>query len=305
MKLYHWTRSKLGVTFTEIIIAMATSGILLAAIVSSFVSQQKSYVVQTQIADMTVNARTALDRLTRDIRIAGYGLSEEDWVDWIDWVRGPNGAPLRFSSPVQIISNDLKPDELILIGAFDRPIAHVRYSRRPSVNKTELRLNYESGVSRLNTDKRKLIYFGRNELALVTATRGRRIYIDTNIDEPGNQGVAWDYTKSDKDFLPSVELISVLTYKIVIDSRNYAVPTPVLKRDTNTGGGAQPLAEYIEDLQFTLQDDDDPDNDPDFVTIQITARTANPDPNYTHPRHKDHYRRLTLTSQVKLRGLQY
>lgn len=294
MKLYGWTRCEQGVTLTEIMMAIATSGFLLAAMVSSFISQQQSYAVQTQIADMTVNARTALDRLTHDIRLAGYGLPGADWINRIDWIRDLDGEPIRFSNPVEIVSHDTTPDQITLIGAFDRPIAYL--SENDSDNDIQLPLSYASSV-RLDTTKRKLIYIGRNEPALVTSTPDDRqaqswITIDTDLEQPDNQGLAWDYSQS--PLIPPVELTSVVTYKVIIDSRN---SMPVLKRDTNTGGGAQPLAEYIEDLQFT--------RDGDTVTITVTARTAEPDPNYLHPQAKDRYRRLTLTSQVKLRGLQY
>lgn len=295
MKLYGWVRCARGVTLTEIMMAMATSGILLAAIVSTFISQQQSYAVQTQIADMTVNARTALDWLTRDIRTAGYGLPTADWLDQIDWIKDHRGEPIRFSDPVEITSNDTIPDQITLIGAFDQPVAYL--TANASVNDTQLQLG---GPSSLNTEKRKLIYIGRNEPAIVTATPDDQpqpgsINIDTDPNQPGHQGLDWDYTR--KSLIPPVELITVVTYKVTTDSRNYTTPTPVLKRDTNTGGGAQPLAEYIEDVRF--------ERDDDTVTITITARTAEPDPHYQHPQIKDNYRRLTLTSRVKLRGLQY
>jgi hypothetical protein len=296
MTRYGWTRSALGVTLTEIMMAIATSGMLLAAIVSSFISQQKSYLVQTQIAEMTVNARIALDRLTRDIRLAGYGLPANDWVDWIeriDWVRGKNGDPMRFTNPVEITSNGT---QLMLIGAFDRPFGYL--TAGVPENTTRLKINYEDGASRPKPHKHNMIYIGRNEPALVTGTRkGRRhndIDIDTNPDQPGNQGVHWAYPPD--RLLNTVELITVLTYKIVIDKGNGGTPTPVLKRDTNTGGGAQPLAEYIENLRFESIGDT-------ALQISLTARTANPDPNYLHPQKKDRYRRLTLTSHVKLRGI--
>lgn len=297
MKLYGWTRCERGVTLTEIMMAMATSGILLAAITSSFISQQRSYAVQNQIADMTVNARSALDRLTRDVRMAGYGLPEADWLERIDWVKDREGNPRRFLEPIEIMSGGQSPDQIILIGAFDRPIAHL--SQAASVDDIQLQLDYTSS-SKLDSKKRKLIYIGRNEPALITGPPDNQqpqpqIDIDTDPDQPGNQGVAWRYSRT--PLLPPIESISVVTYKVVIDSRNYTTPTPVLKRDTNTGGGAQPLAEYIEAVRFS--------RDGDTVTITVTARTANPDPNYLHPQAKDRYRRLTLTSQVKLRGLQY
>jgi hypothetical protein len=68
----------------------------------------------------------------------------------------------------------------------------------------------------------------------------------------------------------------------------------VLKRDENTGGGAQPLAEYIETLNLT--------RDAHTVTISLTARTPEPDPAYRHPTAHDGYRRLTLASTVRLRN---
>jgi len=58
---------------------------------------------------------------------------------------------------------------------------------------------------------------------------------------------------------------------------------------------AQPLAEHIEDLRFT--------RDGNMLTVTLTARTPTPDPHYTHPHAQDGYRRLTLTSTVRLRGL--
>ena len=296
MKLYGWMHSTLGITLTEMMVAIATSGILLAAVVSSFVSQQRSYAVQTQIADMTVNARTALDWLIRDIRLAGYGLPKDGWTDWIDWIKDQNGEPIRFSDSVSVISRDQETDQLTIIGAFDRPVGYL--SSDASAGDTDLRLHYEPGVRGLDKRDRNMIYIGRNEPAMVTAipgSQGRQhfIRIDTNPKQPGHQGVAWHYTA--KPILHPVELISVVTYKVVIDSRPHDAPIPVLKRDTNTGGGAQPLAEYIEDLRFTRHGD--------TLTVTITARTANPDQHYIHPQAKDRYRRLTLSSQVKLRGI--
>ncbi len=296
MKLCSWTRSELGVTLTEMLMAMAISGIMIAAIVSSFVSQQKSYIVQTQISDMTINARTALDRLTRDIRLAGYGIPETNLSAWVDWIVDQNGEPIQFADPVTISPGGDKPDQLMLIGAFDRPVGYLFWGA--SDRDRELRLRYETGMSPLNTQNRKLIYIGRNEHAWVTRVprrqwRQNRVRIDTNITQRGNQGLAWSYTSS--PIIHPVELVSVITYKVVVDHQNYDHPTPVLKRDTNTGGGAQPLAEFIEDFRLK--------RDGDTVTISITARTANPDHNYRHPQFKDGYRRLTLTSHVKLRSL--
>ena len=61
-----------GFTFIELLIAMAVGGILLAAVVSTFVLQHKSYDVQEQVTEMVQTTRAAMDMISREIRMAGY-----------------------------------------------------------------------------------------------------------------------------------------------------------------------------------------------------------------------------------------
>lgn len=61
-----------GFTLIELLIAMAISTIVLGAVVSTFVIQQKSYAVQEQITEMVQTARAAMDMMSREIRMAGY-----------------------------------------------------------------------------------------------------------------------------------------------------------------------------------------------------------------------------------------
>jgi type IV pilus assembly protein PilW len=80
--------------------------------------------------------------------------------------------------------------------------------------------------------------------------------------------------------------------------------------DRNTGGGAQPLAENIEGFSFKYFKHDsatgsvvEVTNSADqekirVIEISITARTAEPDRNYSHPTYGDGYRRYTLTSYI-------
>jgi Tfp pilus assembly protein PilW len=57
----------------ELLVVLALSSILTAAMFGSFISQQKTYVVQDQVIDVQQALRTAIDRMTREIRMAGYG----------------------------------------------------------------------------------------------------------------------------------------------------------------------------------------------------------------------------------------
>jgi type IV pilus assembly protein PilW len=53
-------------------VAMAISLIVMGSIYSVYQTQQKSYLVQEQVAAMQQNLRAAMTMLTRDIRMAGY-----------------------------------------------------------------------------------------------------------------------------------------------------------------------------------------------------------------------------------------
>ena len=61
-----------GFTLVEVLIAMAIGGILLGAVVSTFVLQSKSYDVQEQMTEMVQTARAAMDMISREVRMAGY-----------------------------------------------------------------------------------------------------------------------------------------------------------------------------------------------------------------------------------------
>lgn len=61
-----------GFTLVEVLIAMSISLVVITALYSAFTLQYKHINVQEQVAEMQQSARTAMDRLIRDIRMAGY-----------------------------------------------------------------------------------------------------------------------------------------------------------------------------------------------------------------------------------------
>ena len=61
-----------GFTLVELIVAMAISLVVMAAIYSVYASQQQSYVVQDQIAATQQNLRGALYMMIKDLRMAGF-----------------------------------------------------------------------------------------------------------------------------------------------------------------------------------------------------------------------------------------
>ena len=78
----------------------------------------------------------------------------------------------------------------------------------------------------------------------------------------------------------------------------------VLRRNENTGGGGQPLAENIESLEFSYFDANGyvTANPPDIrmVRMTVTGKTNMLDPEY---KGGDGYRRRTLSSHIKVRNM--
>ena len=63
--------SNQGFTLVELLIAMVVALLALDAIYSTFLNQQKSYVMQEEIAAMSQNVRAAMFYMQREIRMAG------------------------------------------------------------------------------------------------------------------------------------------------------------------------------------------------------------------------------------------
>ena len=61
-----------GFTIIELLIVLVISSILVAGLYKTFITQQKTYTVQDQVADMQQNVRVAMDIITRHVRMAGY-----------------------------------------------------------------------------------------------------------------------------------------------------------------------------------------------------------------------------------------
>jgi type IV pilus assembly protein PilW len=62
---------KEGFTLSELLVAMVMSAVVMAAIYSTYYSQQRSYLVQEQVAAMQQNLRAAMFYMEKEIRMAG------------------------------------------------------------------------------------------------------------------------------------------------------------------------------------------------------------------------------------------
>jgi type IV pilus assembly protein PilW len=108
--------SSRGFTITELLVAMAISSVVMASIYSSFYSQQKSAVLQNEVAAMQQNLRSAMYFMEREIRMAGYNPSGEPGVGI---QAGFAANTLRFTMDLNEDDNTDDPDEDITYSLFD------------------------------------------------------------------------------------------------------------------------------------------------------------------------------------------
>jgi len=256
-------KRKKGLTLIELLIALVLSSILIAALYRGFISQQKNYTVQDQVADMQQNLRIAISQMTTEIRMAGYG---GDILSMFANINGFTDLITPASNSITIILADevgvLK--ENAAKGASQLKVTNARI---------------------FNNDKKKYLCLNGLNNYLVQSVTSDTIVLTTPLAEghPINQ---------------PLYLVKAITYSLGLSGGKTA-----LRRNENTGGGGQPLAENIESLQFTYSDINGnvTANPPDIrmVKVTVTAKTNMVDPQL---KGGDGYRRRTLSSNIKVRN---
>jgi type IV pilus assembly protein PilW len=67
-----YDKNNQGFSLVELVVAMAISGIIVAAIYMAYLSQQRTYLAQDQVVKMQQEVRAALILMSYDFRMAGY-----------------------------------------------------------------------------------------------------------------------------------------------------------------------------------------------------------------------------------------
>lgn len=264
----------------EIMFAVGISTIVVSGVLAMFLTHIRAYHSEKLIREMQQNVRFALDSVARDLRMAGYGIpvSDSRLQLWTPWAYGVDSNP--------DITSDVGggPDEVTMLAAFGQPIARLAWP----ADKNSTTLWVESGQGALvNTYEKSVLYLGRCEVARVVAKSGDVLTISGNPALEG-YGLAHDHPVG-----TVVELVQRVTYSCRTGT-NAIVSRPYLARDTHSGvvtqAWHQMVAADIEDLRVS--------RDGYAMLVELTGRTPEPVPDYTHPEEGDGYRRMTVSTRV-------
>jgi prepilin-type N-terminal cleavage/methylation domain-containing protein len=266
-----------GVSLIELLIALVISSILIAALYRTFIGQQKTYIVQDQVVDMQQNVRVAINKMMREIRMAGFG-SVGDVLSQIGGVNGFTDV---------ITPND---DSITIVGGF-RQISALAADAAGGQNKITLANATEA--SEFDGAIHHYLSVGGLESNTVQSRTGA----DLTLDKP----LRVTYPVGTPVFK-----IHAIAYGIRNDGG-----VLVLFRDlySNTGSSKrETVAENIENVQFEYFDADGnllalPIADPGIIRmirVTVRARTNMVDPDF---KGGDGYRRRTIASNIQIRNM--
>jgi prepilin-type N-terminal cleavage/methylation domain-containing protein len=276
---YLWLTNK-GVTLIELLIALVISSILIAGLYRVFIGQHKSYTVQEQVVDMQQNVRVSINRMMSEIRMAGFGnVSMVLPVQFIAY-----GQTRTFNN---VLNLDTPVTGSLTIITATGDFAIIKTSITLPNKITLNRLTDSQGDPLFDTGNRKFISIGGLESNTITDIQGTTLTLSGNLvyNHPINTPV-----------FP----IRAISYQVVNDDGKFT-----LKRDENIGGGRQPLADNIENIQFEYFD---AQGNPTLIPAKIrmvkatvTATTAISDDEYKN--RKTIPPKRTIASNIYLRNM--
>jgi len=265
-----------------------------------FKADHKVFVEQIEVVDMQQNARVALDQIARDLRLAGAGVPrggvDSDAGDLYPVIPGNGGGSM--------------PDTVRVLSNFTNTLTQLSRS-----------MPNESAVLKV-VDASE---FAVGALAIISgSTRegggSAELFQITHVSTSGQHMIQhrksppWNADqKLNKTYIPPSTIIMMAYRMYYIDRSDDLHPRLMI---VENAGAPQVLADNVENLQFVydLVTGERGVSDPgepisiSKVNVTVTARTDTPDPQWNNGVNSitgtaDHYRRLTLSSDVKTRNL--
>jgi prepilin-type N-terminal cleavage/methylation domain-containing protein len=260
-----------GLSLVELLVVLLASSILVAVMYTLLLGQQSIYTQQDQAVEMQQTMRAGIDRISRDLRMAGYGGN----------LIGVFGNVNGFSNIITPTNGGQSDSITVLLSEQVGTL-----TQNSASGSNQLFLSVANAGDFFNTTTKKYLCLNGQNNYLVQGVSGNTVTLtaplqeDHLIDEPVFQ-------------------VKAVTYTIQPNTSN-------LVRNENTGEGDQLLAEYVEDLQFqytlssgTVVDSPATPSDIRIISITLAGRTAMAD----SKRPGDGYQRQTLNASVEVRNL--
>ncbi|NWG03866.1 MAG: prepilin-type N-terminal cleavage/methylation domain-containing protein [Syntrophaceae bacterium] len=266
IEMMNWriVKGRHGLTLIELLIALVLSSILIAALYQIFIRQHKTYSVQDQVAEIQQHIRVAVDQMTREIRMAGYG-----------------GNLLAIFGAINGFNHIITPANNSITILLADQVGVLKQNAPKETNQLKV-----TNASSFNTDKKKYLCLNGQNNYLIQNIVSDTLTLTTSLTE--------DHLANEP-----VYIVKAITYSLGMSGGK-----PVLRRNENTGGGAQPVAENIEGLQFTYYDaNGNVTSNPSeirLVKLVVTSKTNLIDPDY---KGEGGYRRRTLFTNIQVRNM--
>jgi type IV pilus assembly protein PilW len=278
MKMNALLKKENGLTLIELLVAFVISGVLVAGLYRTLMGQQKTYTIQEQVVDMQQNVRVAINRMMTEIRMAGFG--NVSMVLPVTFTTGTFNNVLNLNTPTAGSLTFVSA-----VGGTSTLTAEGGAGQNQIVVST---LTDGEGNPLFDTGNRKYISIG-----------GLESHVITSIDN-GTKTITFN---SPLTFYHPIGTplftVMALTYQVALLDGN-----PTLLKNENMGGGAQPLSDNIENLQFTYLDaSGNPTANPldiRLITVSLRARADRQDPDLNNG---DGYRRRQIASNIHLRNM--
>jgi prepilin-type N-terminal cleavage/methylation domain-containing protein len=262
--LHNNFRAISGLSLIELLVAMLLSSIVMLGLYNILISQNRTYTVQDEIGEMQQNLRVAMERISRDLQMSGFG------KPWWATISGVNlGSPPPFS--VRITGGN----SIEIVGCLDPAAASLNTA--VAANSTSLVLRSGEGAKFNTTTKADISIEGR-ENARIIAISGNKLTIDRSPGTGGNEGVLYSYPANSK-----VYLVHYTTYTVDTSSN-----PPTLVMDEHQGSGNQSVATNISAMSANIS--------ANFVKVTLTGRTRSID------RTTGQYGTAQLTNEIHLRN---
>jgi prepilin-type N-terminal cleavage/methylation domain-containing protein len=270
-------RKQAGFTLVELLIALCLSSIVASMVIFVFLSQQESYTAQIRVSALQQNLRTAMNILSRDIRMAGYCTSpdKETYKDYIDWDPRKSGTD-EFLPMIHGINNITgvqkyrKQTDVILLVKASEDRGKLSASEHASANGKTLFINDLD----LDEDSNVDFAMGGRQFGVIMKSdfSDSQLFKIMQKGPPVRVANLFRTSYAEGDIVARADII---IYRI--DDANTSFPQSVLERkNAGNGNQFQVVAEGITDLQlrYILNDasivDDPSEGEKDICAVEVS-----------------------------------